>query len=604
MKQFIFPFGAVPKGSNIVLYGAGDVGKAFYLQIKATDYANLVLWLDKRHEVYRGMGLPVSAPRTIIDSHYDYVVIAVLNEAIANGIKKDLCEMGVNASQIVWSNGYEIRVLNGFKNVDDEFKALEGSDIFKKISPKELVSSNRLDLMVRYLLCRDIINQVENRAHLSLYFRFILIENSGEERIRPGGISEYFVDYEKKQGLTDFIEAFKSLISSMQKNGFLKEKFIALDTENQIINASHRTAAALALEQEVWTKKYEEFGARTNPWDFKWFEDNGFSTDDKIRILRAFSDLYENCGLVVLFGTCWHEWELVRKQLEKHVHIVGQFDLDFSRNFIGFENIVEQIFGDVSWQERNLDLLHFLLLCPLEIRVFLVSDENNKGIDIYNTLESFEAKMHDILSIDANGLNPKALLSCSKNRAEMYKLKNILLSVNNIKQTCLRVLRRYGHDFEARLEKLCKYLRSKNISPDSICMDRDSVMELYGLKQAEKLSFMVSSKYREKIAELFGDLPDEFTVSYKDWTRVDDNTVYPDDLIIGDCNFHFIFNGFKFLNLDLVRACKKFRNVHEDNKLDCRLLELFFDYSASFEDKEILQKQLEREMKRQMVWLN
>lgn len=602
MKQFIFPFGAIPKGSNIVLYGAGDVGKAFYSQIQSTDYANIVLWLDKRHEVYSGMGLPVSAPRTIIESDYDYVVIAVLNEAIANGIKKDLCQMGANTSQIVWSNGYEMDTLSGFKSADDEYAALEGSDVFKKMSPTELVSSNRLDLMIRYLLCKDIKNQVENRSHINLYSRFILIENSGEEKIRPGGISEYFVDYNKKQGLSDFIGTFKSLISSMQKNGFLKEKFVALDTENQIINASHRTAAALALEQEVWTKKYEEFGVRTNPWDFKWFEDNGFSTDDKIRILRAFSDLYEKCGLVVLFATCKHEWELVRKQLEKHVHIVGHIDLDFSRNFIGFENIIEQIFDDISWQQRNMDLLHFFLLCPLEIRVFLVTDEDNKEVNIYESLSQFESQMHNILSIDINGLTPKALLNCSKNKQEMEKIKSILLSVNNIKQTCLRVTRKYGDDFETRLENLHKYLIAKDIPQNSICMGSNSVMELYGLKQAEKLSFMVPSKYREKLTELFGDLPGQFAVSFKDWSRVDDNTVYPDDLIINDCNFHFIFNGFKFLNLDIVAACKKFRCIHEDNELDCRLLQLFFDYAESFEDKEILQKQLDREMKRQMLW--
>lgn len=38
----MFPFDKVPKDSKIILYGAGMVGKEFYLQIWQTKYCDVV----------------------------------------------------------------------------------------------------------------------------------------------------------------------------------------------------------------------------------------------------------------------------------------------------------------------------------------------------------------------------------------------------------------------------------------------------------------------------------------------------------------------------------------------------------------------------------
>jgi len=103
-KQFLFPFDKLKRGSNIVLYAAGGVGKAFYHQIKITQYCNLLLWVDKNYEALQKEGIPVFSPERISGVPYDCILIAIDNEKIADEIKKYLIDMGVHEYKIIWEN--------------------------------------------------------------------------------------------------------------------------------------------------------------------------------------------------------------------------------------------------------------------------------------------------------------------------------------------------------------------------------------------------------------------------------------------------------------------------------------------------------------------
>lgn len=98
---FQFPYGQIPFQSKVVLYAAGMVGKAFYEQLKASKYANVVLWIDKEWENI-GEEFGVKAIDTISDVEYDYVIIAIDSEKVAKSIKSDLLQWNVPEDKIVW----------------------------------------------------------------------------------------------------------------------------------------------------------------------------------------------------------------------------------------------------------------------------------------------------------------------------------------------------------------------------------------------------------------------------------------------------------------------------------------------------------------------
>lgn len=82
--EFVFPYHKIPKGSRIVMYGAGKMGKSFFQQIKATQYCDIVAWVDKK-----GMSIAkdVALPTRIVDVSYDYILIALSNQQLVDEVR-------------------------------------------------------------------------------------------------------------------------------------------------------------------------------------------------------------------------------------------------------------------------------------------------------------------------------------------------------------------------------------------------------------------------------------------------------------------------------------------------------------------------------------
>lgn len=100
---FRFPYGQVPYKSKVVLYAAGRVGTAFYHQLKASKYAEAVLWVDRGFEKMDA-GLGIKAVEDIKNTDFDYVIIAIESAKIAEEVKKMLIGMQVPAEKIVWED--------------------------------------------------------------------------------------------------------------------------------------------------------------------------------------------------------------------------------------------------------------------------------------------------------------------------------------------------------------------------------------------------------------------------------------------------------------------------------------------------------------------
>lgn len=98
---FRFPFERVDKDDRIVLYGAGNVGNAYFRQIVCSRYCEAVLWVDRKYEEY---GYLVNEPKKINEVEYDKVVIAVADSETAQKIREYLLSEGVGDKNIIWEN--------------------------------------------------------------------------------------------------------------------------------------------------------------------------------------------------------------------------------------------------------------------------------------------------------------------------------------------------------------------------------------------------------------------------------------------------------------------------------------------------------------------
>jgi len=146
VRFYIFPFESVPKDSRIVLYGAGNVGRQLYLQMKKIKYCEVVLWVDDSIEY--AANACVEKADTIAnlnDNCYDMVIIAIEGEDITaiNNSKEFLLNCGVPENKILHSaNEYDFFSLYEADNASDCFEKLGSPFVETFIFPFESVPKN------------------------------------------------------------------------------------------------------------------------------------------------------------------------------------------------------------------------------------------------------------------------------------------------------------------------------------------------------------------------------------------------------------------------------------------------------------------------------
>ena len=104
-KDYLFPFKKVKKNSDIIIYGAGVWGGELYRFANQFCFCNVVLWVDRKYEIYQQVGMPIARVEDIKKVEYNYIVISILNTNISMKIKAELEKMGV-------SSNYQLVVYN------------------------------------------------------------------------------------------------------------------------------------------------------------------------------------------------------------------------------------------------------------------------------------------------------------------------------------------------------------------------------------------------------------------------------------------------------------------------------------------------------------
>lgn len=590
---FLFPFDMVDKNSQIIIYGAGNVGRQFYNQVKQSNFCTVVLWVDQNDTFYKELRYPVDSIDDIMDKEFDFIVVAIKDEKIALDIRKKLTsEYHIAREKVIWK---KYNLLDLFPDYAGTVAKDENQKNIIKIDPKALINSDAMEHMVRYLFCRDIINGVYNQSHISLYQRFVMTSTAAKEAL--SGQTKAFSDYNEKSGLERYIFDFKQLVASMEKEGFRKECYIPMGYNRYLANGKHRYAAALALEKDIWIREYDSIKGHFKNID--WFRENGFSESDILMILRMFSDLYQQCGMYILYAPVIEHWNYILKIIARHFKIAGYCDLDFKDDYIGFSNLIRDNYSDNEKNQSNIEeKIHYLLMAPLKIRLVLVTDEgmsNEQKGEFYKVMRCVKEEIRNHMFSDT--ARHTVITHSSDSIEEFEHMKSIWLSTNNIFYAGKRVLFNYGKMFYIMIESLKDYLRKKKIPYGEICILGSAGMELYGLKCADDIDFCISKRYRDYIDE--NELPQNVHLKRENSTVVEDNNVYSDDLIIEDPEFHYLFGDLKFINLDLLCAMKKKRNLQKDMD-DIRRLEVFFDSVKAFDEKRQFRRQMEREIGR--IW--
>lgn len=102
--QYIFPFKWIDKNSRIILYGAGNVGSAYYKQVKKSGYCEIIGWVDSNAGEKNIKLDKIMSPQVITDLEFDSIVIAILDEDVAREIQDQIQQLGVCKDKIIWKS--------------------------------------------------------------------------------------------------------------------------------------------------------------------------------------------------------------------------------------------------------------------------------------------------------------------------------------------------------------------------------------------------------------------------------------------------------------------------------------------------------------------
>ena len=101
--KFIFPFGEIPKGASVILYGAGYVGQIFHHQLMQSDFCAIAAWVDKGYQRKELRQMGVVGMEALQTQKYDYVVLAVSMAEMAAEITEQLISCGVDREKIIFA---------------------------------------------------------------------------------------------------------------------------------------------------------------------------------------------------------------------------------------------------------------------------------------------------------------------------------------------------------------------------------------------------------------------------------------------------------------------------------------------------------------------
>lgn len=220
------------------------------------------------------------------------------------------------------------------------------------LSAKKLFNRKRLDLIVKYLFAKEILDTKNNLyskdIYKDLYIRHILMRTMGKEPV------DIYGNQSSKQTVDDYVNSFRDLIFSIDKNGFDKNNPVPVSSNNLIANGAHRVAACLTLNKEIVTIS-SEIGI---DWGFDWFCNNGFNVEDKQRILKGFIDINtEKCAIFVVWNPLFKYIDNVKTIINKYFDIVGDIELDFENNYIAFTNSLLEIYDqNIAQSVRSASL--------------------------------------------------------------------------------------------------------------------------------------------------------------------------------------------------------------------------------------------------------
>ena len=165
----IFPFGKVTGGSEIIIWGAGEVGREYVQQLERTRYCQIKYIVDSNWENMMGNERAVFPPEKIAEETAPVIVIANANVKMAIEITKIINQINKNAKVFYEDQMCDIPELNNggtaFDNLVNSINYIKKQSDILKIIPSIRKVTSSIDKSIS-LVNREVISIESIVSHL------------------------------------------------------------------------------------------------------------------------------------------------------------------------------------------------------------------------------------------------------------------------------------------------------------------------------------------------------------------------------------------------------------------------------------------------------
>jgi hypothetical protein len=400
----------------------------------------------------------------------------------------------------------------------------------KEINAIDFLSSNRLDIVAKYLYVKFFIKKIDSNFGLDIYLSHIDSFNGFVEN-----------DESKKIGKDEFISTFNSLIESIKINGYDPDSFIPISKNNIILDGAHRIAASIYFDEKVNTVSTN---FENKIFDYKFFKDMGLKEEFLDAMAYEYIKLKKNTFMVLVWPSAKGKDDELNLILKKYGEVVYRKNVFLNEN--GSINLIWQTYFREPWVGSYKDQFAgskrkaawcFNQEGPL--RVILIESAKN--------LINMKDEIRQLYKIDKHAVH------INDTKEETLELAGLLFNKNSIDWLNLsdrRDFKWFNKLFDEF--KSLSYGMGKNI--DNICIDGSAAMSAHGMRDCGDLDFLDFDPcgFEQKIP-----LVDCHN------NNMSHHPVSRDEVIFNPKN-HFILKGIKFISLNNLKALKMNRSELKD----------------------------------------
>lgn len=391
----------------------------------------------------------------------------------------------------------------------------------KNIDPVCILKANRLDVVIRYLYVKSVIDQRPNPWTKNAYCKLIISQSSNFTKVEldPG-----------KNNMDDYIDQFDDLIRSMQEKSFINDSAIPL-CEGGIIDGAHRLACAIALN----IKEIPTITLLGEPQNITYDDMQRWGVDKDIlnEAARTYVHLKPNTRCAVLFPISANAHKEAIQTLSNSVSIDFTQTVPITKN--GMIQLQHMLYGHHEWwSDKNAHDFATQRLKGSAPITFVFYQETEEIRPIKDSMRTHHnAGNHALHTTDTH--------------EETADLANIVFNVN-----ALLHLNNTLNIQTPIFDKLFEVY--KTIASNDTCIDTGGVLAIHGLRDVNDLDYISwNNKALPKTAH-------DISLHKGEYEEIGLRS----HEILYNPNYHFYYKGLKFASLNILSRLKKHRNTSKD----------------------------------------